>query len=56
MVLAVTDTHPEPGVLMQSTGNDVEAALRETGSINRSLFTLGQVLAGLSMRKSSSFR
>ena len=42
--------------LLQSTGNDVEAALRETGSINRSLFTLGQVLAGLSMRRTSSFR
>ncbi len=38
---------------MQATGNDGEAALRETGSINRSLFTLGQVLAGLSMRKTS---
>ena len=40
--------------VLQSTGNDGEAALRETGSINRSLFTLGQVLAGLSMRKPSS--
>ena len=38
---------------LQATGNDGEAALRETGSINRSLFTLGQVLAGLSMRKPS---
>lgn len=38
---------------LQATGNDGEAALKETGSINRSLFTLGQVLAGLSMRKPS---
>lgn len=40
-------------IVLQATGNDGEAALKETGSINRSLFTLGQVLAGLSMRKSS---
>ena len=39
--------------VVQATGNDGEAALRETGSINRSLFTLGQVLAGLSMRRTS---
>ncbi|DBA74159.1 hypothetical protein WJX77_004162 [Trebouxia sp. C0004] len=38
---------------LKATGNDGEAALRETGSINRSLFTLGQVLAGLSMRRTS---
>lgn len=40
-------------IASQATGNDGEAALKETGSINRSLFTLGQVLAGLSMRKPS---
>ena len=43
----------ETFAVVQATGNGGEAALRETGSINRSLFTLGQVLAGLSMRRTS---
>lgn len=53
---AKADSRANPHALLQSAGNDAEAALKETGSINKSLFTLGQVLAGLSMRRTSSFR
>mmetsp|Transcript_24646 Transcript_24646/g.67171 ORF Transcript_24646/g.67171 Transcript_24646/m.67171 type:complete len:806 (+) Transcript_24646:283-2700(+) len=39
---------------LKETGNSGAVAVRETGSINRSLFTLGQVLASLSMRSSGA--
>lgn len=35
---------------LKDTGNSAKVAVRETGSINKSLFTLGQVLAALSVR------
>lgn len=35
---------------LKDTGSSAKAAVRETGHINKSLFTLGQVLAALSVR------
>eukprot|EP00775_Hariotina_reticulata_P004387 gene4387-4641_t len=35
---------------LKDTGNNAKEAVRETGAINKSLFTLGQVLAALSVR------
>ena len=40
------------GVRLQLTGTIGEDAMRETGAINRSLFTLGQTLAALRTRNS----
>ncbi|KXZ56177.1 hypothetical protein GPECTOR_1g152 [Gonium pectorale] len=38
---------------LKDTGNTERGAIRETGAINKSLFTLGQVLAALSARSSA---
>lgn len=35
---------------LRETGNSAREAVRETGAINKSLFTLGQVLASLAAR------
>ena len=40
------------GVHLQLTGTIGDDAMRETGAINRSLFTLGQTLAALRTRTS----
>ncbi|GFR41524.1 hypothetical protein Agub_g2220 [Astrephomene gubernaculifera] len=39
---------------LKDTGNTERGAVRETGAINKSLFTLGQVLAALSARSSGA--
>ncbi|GLC51703.1 hypothetical protein PLESTB_000530800 [Pleodorina starrii] len=39
---------------LRDTGNTEKGAVRETGAINKSLFTLGQVLGALSARSSGS--
>ncbi|PNH07917.1 Chromosome-associated kinesin KIF4, partial [Tetrabaena socialis] len=39
---------------LKDTGNTEKGAVRETGAINKSLFTLGQVLAALSVRSSGA--
>jgi hypothetical protein len=39
---------------LRETGNTAREAVRETGAINKSLFTLGQVLASLAARSSRS--